>query len=109
MSEHDQKLAREIDALYHELKRLANGQLRRERADHTLSATGLVNEAYLKLSDSNAQWQDKSHFLGLAARSMRQILVSHALAHRAEKRGGEWVKASRENNLTNLLYLRFNS
>lgn len=92
MPENDKRLSLEIEAMYGELRRLAASQLRRERADHTLSATGLVNEAYLKLSSSHAAWQDKNHFLGIAAHAMRQILVNHALAHRAEKRGGEWLK-----------------
>ncbi|MEO8385805.1 MAG: ECF-type sigma factor [Betaproteobacteria bacterium] len=92
MPETDKKLSLEIEAMYAELRRLAASQLRRERADHTLSATGLVNEAYLKLSGSHLEWQDKNHFLGIAARAMRQILVNHALAHRAEKRGGDWLK-----------------
>ena len=91
-NEDNQQLPLELDAMYSELRRLARSQMRRERADHTLSATGLVHEAYLKLAASHAQWSDKNHFLGIAARAMRQILVNHALAHKAEKRGGEWLK-----------------
>lgn len=82
----------QAETVYAELRRLASAKLRRERADHTLSATGLVHEAYLKLASSSAAWQDKAHFLGIAGRAMRQILVNHALAHRAEKRGGDWIK-----------------
>lgn len=85
--------------VYDELRRLANAQLRRERPDHTLSATGLVHEAYLKLAASSTAWEDKAHFLGIAARSMRQILVNHALAHRTEKRGGEWLKLTLTSSL----------
>lgn len=92
MSDNNKKLSVEIDAVYDELRRLAASQMRRERADHTLSATALVNEAYLKLSSSHLEWQDKQHFLGIAVRAMRQILVNHAMAHRAEKRGGDWLK-----------------
>lgn len=85
-------LTAQIEAVYDELRRVADSQLRRERSDHTLSATALVHEAYLKLAASSPDWQDKAHFLGIAARSMRQILVNHALAHCAEKRGGDWIK-----------------
>jgi RNA polymerase sigma-70 factor, ECF subfamily len=60
-----------------------------ERADHSLQATLLVNEAYLRLVDAkNVAWQDRAHFLAVAARVMRHILVDHARAHRAHKRGG---------------------
>jgi RNA polymerase sigma-70 factor, ECF subfamily len=92
MAAEDKKLAVELSAMYGDLKRLARGQMRRERDDHTLSATGLVHEAYLKLASSHVEWQDKNHFLGIASRAMRQILVNHALAHRTEKRGGDWLK-----------------
>ncbi len=66
--------------------------MRRERSDHTLSATALVHEAYLNLASSDVKWNDASHFRAIAARAMRNILVNHALALRAEKRGGDWVK-----------------
>ena len=92
MTDNEQKLGREIKALYDELRRLAASQLRRERGDHTLSATALINETYLKLSSAHLQWQDKKHFLGIAARAMRQILVNYRLAHNANKRSGEWLK-----------------
>lgn len=82
----------QVEVLYAELRRLATTHIRRERGDHTLSATALVHEAYLRLAKSNPQWQDKAHFFGLAANVMRQILIDHALAHRAEKRGGEWLR-----------------
>ena len=81
-----------FEDVYAELKRLAAAQLRHERTDHTLSATGLVHEAYLKLARSHVSWQDRAHFLGLAARAMRQILVDHARIRNAEKRGGSWIK-----------------
>ena len=64
----------------------------RERGDHTLSATGLVHEAYLKLCSSNVTWESDAHFLNIAARTMRQVLVDHAHAQRAEKRGGDWLR-----------------
>lgn len=75
--------------VYDELRRLAREYLRRERADHTLQATALVHEAYLRLVDDKAvNWQSRAHFYGIAARLMRRILVDHARAHNAEKRGG---------------------
>ena len=75
-------------SLYAELHRLAAGKMRYERGNHTLQPTALVNEAYLRLSDqSESMWQDRSRVLGLAANVMRHILVDHARAHGAEKRG----------------------
>ena len=75
--------------VYEELRRLARSYLRRERPDHTLQPTALVNEAYLKLVDQNSvSWQDRHHFFGIAARMMRRVLVDHARSHAAEKRGG---------------------
>ncbi|HEX8096973.1 MAG TPA: sigma-70 family RNA polymerase sigma factor [Pyrinomonadaceae bacterium] len=75
--------------VYGELRRLANNYLRRERANHTLQPTALVNEAYLKLVDQrNARWQNRAQFFGVAAQLMRRILVDHARTHQAQKRGG---------------------
>jgi RNA polymerase sigma-70 factor, ECF subfamily len=83
--------------LYDELRRLADSYLRRERANHTLQATALVNEAFLQLLGGNQKggqgggqvdWQNRAHFFGIAARLMRQILVDHARSHAAGKRGG---------------------
>lgn len=75
--------------VYEELRRLARNYLGRERADHTLQATALVHEAYLRLVDDNSvTWKDRAHFYGIAARLMRRILVDHARAHNAAKRGG---------------------
>ncbi len=72
-----------------ELRRLAGNYLRRERQDHTLQPTALVNEAYLRLVDqSKAKWQNRAQFFGVAAQLMRRILVDHARAHQAAKRGG---------------------
>lgn len=74
--------------LYGELRRLAESYLRRERADHTLQATALVNEAFLQLlGNHDVNWQSRAHFFGIAARLMRQILVDHARARSADKRG----------------------
>lgn len=78
-----------IPGAYEELRRLAAGYLRDERSDHTLQPTALVHEVYLRLMDqSSIYWRNRAHFLGIAARMMRRILINHAIAHRAEKRGG---------------------
>jgi len=75
--------------VYEELRRLAANYLRRERADHTLEPTALVNEAYLLLAGQrSARWQNRAQFVGVAANMMRRILVSYARAHNAAKRGG---------------------
>lgn len=75
--------------VYRELRRLAASYLRREHPGGTIQATGLVHEAYLRLAAShNPAWRDRTHFLGIAARSMRQILVERARRRRAAKRGG---------------------
>jgi len=79
-----------VPLVYDELKRLAKSYMRRERPDHTLQATALVNEAYLKLVKQNAvHWQGRSHFFGIAAQLMRRILIDHARGHLREKRGGD--------------------
>ena len=75
--------------VYSELRRLASNYLRRERGEHTLQPTALVNEAYLKLVDQrNPKWQNRAHFFGISAQLMRRILVDHARQHQAAKRGG---------------------
>ena len=75
--------------VYDELRAVAQRHLRRERRDHTLQATSLVHEAYLRLIDQDKQqWQNRSHFLSLAATAMRRILINHAHQSRAQKRGG---------------------
>ena len=86
----DQKaLDKLMPMVYSELRRLASNYLRRERAGHTLQPTALVNEAYLKLIDQkNARWQNRAQFFGVSAQLMRRILVDHARAHQAGKRGG---------------------
>ena len=79
-----------IALVYDELRRIAANYLRRERSEHTLQPTALVNEAYLKLIDiSNVSWQDRAHFFAVASNVMRQILVDHARARQTEKRGGD--------------------
>ena len=72
-----------------ELRRLARGYMARERRDHTLQATALVNEAFLRLTEARrVRWQDRAHFLGISARLMRRVLVDHARARGYRKRGG---------------------
>lgn len=89
--------AKLMPLVYDELRRVARNYLRRERADHTLQATALVHEAYLRLVDEkNVTWQNRSHFYRIAARLMRRILVDHARAHNAAKRGGLEEKVSLE-------------
>ena len=81
--------------VYGELRKLALSYLRRERSDHTLQPTALIHEAYLRLVDQNVpQWRSRSHFFGVAAQLMRQILVDHARARSAAKRGGGEAKLS---------------
>jgi len=78
--------------VYKELRRLAASHLRRERKSHTLQPTALVHEAYLRLVDQcNPRWEDRSHFYGIAARLMRQILVEHARRKQAIKRAARTV------------------
>lgn len=75
-------------AVYDELRRLAARYLSRERAGHTLQPTALVHEAFLRLIDqSRVEWQNRAHFFGVAAQMIRRILVDHARAHQAAKRG----------------------
>jgi len=72
-----------------ELRRLAHHYMSRERADHTLQTTALVNEAFVRLVNrKNIQWQNRAHFFGIAAQLMRAILVDHARSHACVKRGG---------------------
>jgi RNA polymerase sigma-70 factor (ECF subfamily) len=78
-----------IDAVQDELRLIAARYMRREKGDHTLQTTALVNEAYLKLVNLKAaNWQDRAHFYAVASRVMRRILVDHARKHIAGKRGG---------------------
>ena len=81
--------------LYNELHRLAAHYLRQERPDHTLQATALVHEAFIRLmGQTGSDWHDRSHFFAVAAQSMRRILVDHARAHLARKRGGGQQKVT---------------
>jgi len=89
-----------FSAAYSELHRLASGLMRRERGNHTLSATALVHEAYLRLVDQTlSSVEGRAHFYGIAARAMRQILVDHARRRSAGKRGGHWDRVTLDENL----------
>ncbi len=77
-----------LPLVYTELHRLAASYMRRERPDHTLQATALINEAYLRLSKDNGEWNNREHFIGMAANVMRHVLVDYARAHKAQHRDG---------------------
>jgi RNA polymerase sigma factor (TIGR02999 family) len=82
-------LNRLVPLVYEELHRLAEHYIRRERPNHTLQPTALINEAYIRLIDiKKADWKNRAHFFGVAARLMREILVDYARARAAQKRGG---------------------
>ena len=94
-----------LDALtplvYNELRKLAKSYLRRERVGHTLEGTALVHEAYLRLIDQReVEWRNRNHFFALAAELIRRILVDHARARIAAKRGGNHVKLSLDEAMT---------
>jgi RNA polymerase sigma-70 factor (ECF subfamily) len=78
-----------LPLVYSELHRLARSYMRKERPDHTLQPTALINEAYLRLAKGSTDWQNRAHFIGVAAIVMRRILVDHAKAHLAAMRGGK--------------------
>ena len=89
-----------VPLVYDELHRLARGHMARERADHTLQASGLVHEAYVRLIElKQMRWQNRAHFFAMAARVMRRILVDNARARRNEKRGGDVPKVALEEAL----------
>src|ERR1019366_2677035 len=83
-----------IPLVYSELHRLARSYMRRERPNHTLQPTALINEAYMGLANAPIDWQNRAHFIGVAANAMCRILVDHARAHMAAARGGELRSAS---------------
>lgn len=85
----DPRRTEQLTALvYDELRRIAAGYLRAERPDHTLQPTALVHEAFLRLSAHSAEWENRSHFLAIAATTMRRVLVDHARRRAAAKRDG---------------------
>jgi DNA-directed RNA polymerase specialized sigma24 family protein len=77
-----------LPLVYSELHRLAKGYMRRERPDHTLQATALINEAYLRLVGEDIDWNSRAHFIGLAANVMRRVLVDYARGRNAEQSPG---------------------
>ena len=84
-----------LPLVYEELRRLAHFQLRNERQEHTLQSAALVHEAYLRMVGLNSlQWESRTHFFGIAAQVMRQVLVDYARRHGAAKRGGSVCKLS---------------
>lgn len=90
---------RDLDALmtavYHDMRRLAMAHVRSERCNHTLQPTALVHEAYVKLIDQrNTDWKDRLHFFSVASRIIRRILIDHARARLADKRGGGGARVS---------------
>jgi RNA polymerase sigma factor (TIGR02999 family) len=88
-------LERLIPLVQHELHQIARRHMRHERPGHTLQATALVNEAYLRLVDTkDVTWRDRTHFLAVCARVMRHILVDHARSQRSQKRGGPATKVT---------------
>lgn len=88
-------------AIYDDLRSVAEARMRQEDAGHTLQATALVHEAYLRLVDqTRCQWQDRAHFLAVASRVMRRALVDHARRRNAQKRGGEWQRVPFDEALT---------
>jgi RNA polymerase sigma factor (TIGR02999 family) len=88
-----------LPLVYAELRRVAERYLHRERPDHTLQATALVHEAYIRLIDQDVPWQNRAHFFGVAAEIMRRILIDHARKHRAAKRGSGGIKISLDDAL----------
>jgi RNA polymerase sigma factor (TIGR02999 family) len=86
--------------VYEELRKTARGLMRQESAQHTLQPTALVHESFLRLVDSKAtEFADRAHFLAIAARCMRQVLVDHARAKAAEKRGGDRQRVTLDTSL----------
>ena len=89
-----------LTVVYSELHRLARRSMNRERRDHTLQATALVNEAYMRLvAQRDVDWQSRVHFLAIAAQCMRRILVDHARTRRSQKRGGDARRVALDDDL----------
>jgi RNA polymerase sigma factor (TIGR02999 family) len=88
-----------LPLVYTELHRLAASYMGRERAGHTLQPTALINETYLRLTGDTINWQNRAHFIGVAANIMRRVLVDHARAHKAGMRGGNLQRVELEEGL----------
>jgi len=88
-------LAELLPLVHAELRRIAGARMRGERRDHTLEPTALVHEAYVRLVDQDSlQWEDRAQFLAAAAHVMRQVLIGHARARNAKKRGGDRARVT---------------
>ena len=83
-----------LPLVYDELRKIASSYLSQERSGHTIQTSDLVHEAYLRLAEADVSWQNRAHFFGIAARSMRQILVDYARRRNAGKRGGGMTRVS---------------
>lgn len=88
-----------LPVIYQELHRLAKAYMRRERPGHTLQPTALIHEAYLRLAKEEVDWTSRQHFIGVAAHTMRRVLVDYARAHKAERRGGGLRRVDLEDRL----------
>jgi RNA polymerase sigma factor (TIGR02999 family) len=88
-----------LPLVYKELHRIAEAYMRRERPDHTLQATALIHEAYLRLVGEDIDFEDRGHFIGVAAHVMRRVLVDYARQHNAERRAGGLQRVEMEDNL----------
>jgi RNA polymerase sigma-70 factor, ECF subfamily len=100
MKDGDQAAAGKLLPLvYKELHRLAKSYMQQERSDHTLQPTALINEAYLRLAHETVDWQNRQHFIGVAANVMRHLLVDHARAHNAKMRAGGLERVELEEGL----------
>src|SRR5262245_17820446 len=92
---HEQAVDRLIPLVYAELRSMAEAHIRRERTDHTLQATALVHEAYLRLiGDGYPNWTDRRHFFHAAGEAMRRLLIDHARGRQRDKRGGHQIRVS---------------
>lgn len=90
----DKALEKLIPMVYDTLRDLAGRYMRGERNCHTMQATAVVNEAYMKLADADVSWQNRAHFVSIAANAMRRILVDHARTKNRQKRGGDVTMVS---------------
>lgn len=88
-----------FSVVYKEIRRLASIYMKRERSDHTLQTTALVNEAYIQMSELSMQIEDQKHFFSMTAHIMKRILVNYAIAHKAAKRGGGSYKVSLDESM----------
>ncbi len=88
-----------LPLVYEELRKIASSYLYQEYQQRTIQTSDLVHEAYIKLAGQDVSWQNRSHFFGIAANAMRQILVDHARRRKADKRGGEMTRVSLNENV----------